>query len=165
MDLDTPRLRLRPLRLTDLDAHHDVIDSDPDVTWLGVARTREESERYVAHKVGFWSEHGFGPYAVIEKATGAFLGHGGLEPLEETREVQLSYYLGRRAWGRGLATELGEAVLRHGFGELRLDRIAAIVRPHNTASRRVLAKLGFAHERDGRFAGAQAQYWARSHTP
>lgn len=162
MNLETPRLLLRPLLVSDLDAHYAVIDSDPNVTWLGVARTPDESRAYVSGKAGLWPKHGFGPYAVIEKATGAFLGHGGLEPLEETQEVQLSYYLGRPAWGRGFATELGEAALRHGFGPLGLERIVAIVRPHNAASQRVLTKLGFVHERDGTFSGAEAQYWSRS---
>ncbi|SMB88649.1 GNAT family N-acetyltransferase [Deinococcus hopiensis] len=160
MDLETLRLRLRPLQVTDYDAHYAVIDSDPAVTWLGVARTPEEARTYVAAKAGLWNGRAFGPCAVIEKATGAFLGHGGLEPLDETGEVQLSYYLGRPAWGQGYATELGWAALDFGFRSLGLRRIAAIVRPRNAASRRVLEKLGFRHERDGHFSGAEAQYWA-----
>ncbi len=159
--LQTYRLLMRPLQMTDLDAHYAVIDSDPEVTWLGVARTREESEQYLSAKVSLWSQYGFGPCAVIENSTGVFLGHGGLEPLEETNEIQLSYYLGRPAWGRGFATELGQAALEYGMNELNLQRIAAIVRPRNKASQRVLTKLGFVHERDGIFSTVEAQYWVR----
>lgn len=160
MELETPRLRLRPLLVTDTSAHYAVVDSDPAVTWLGVARTPDEGRRYVAAKAGLWARHGFGPCAVVEKATGAFLGHGGLEPLDETGEVQLSYYLGRPAWGQGYATELSRAALDFGFQSLNIERIVAIVRPPNAASRRVLLKLGFEHERDGHFSGADAQYWS-----
>lgn len=164
MALETPRLRLRPLLTTDTGAHYAAIDCDAAVTWLGVARTPDEGRRYVAAKAGLWARHGFGPCAVVEKATGAFLGHGGLEPLDETGEVQLSYYLGRPAWGQGYATELGRAALGFGFEVLKLERIVAIVRPHNAASQRVLAKLGFKHERDGPFSGAEARYWALPRT-
>lgn len=160
MTLDTARLTLRPLRPDDAEAHYAVVDSDPRVTWLGVARSPEEARRYVADKAALWGRQGFGPYAVIERASGAFLGHGGLEPLRETGETQLGYYLGQPAWGRGLATELGRAVLAEAFGPLGLERVAAIVRPHNAASRRVLAKLGFHHEQDGTFDGVEAQYWS-----
>lgn len=160
MEWETARLHLRPLTPEDAGAHYAVIDSDPAVTWTGVARTPEEGRSYVAAKAGLWARHRFGPWAVVERATGTFLGHGGLEPLDETGEVQLSYYLGRPAWGQGYATELGRAALDFGFGPLGLTRVVAIVRPHNAASQRVLTKLGFAHERDGHFSGATAQYWS-----
>lgn len=153
---------MRPLALSDLEAHYAVVDSDPQVTWLGQARTYPEAEKYITKHVHLWQERGFGVYAVIERASGAFLGHAGLEPLEDSDEIQLSYYLGQPAWGKGFATEAGEAVLKHGFEDLGLEHIVAVVRPHNLGSRRVLSKLGFIHQRDGIFYEAEAQYWSIS---
>ena len=97
MVLQTSRLLLRPLEMEDLEAHYRAVDSDPTVTWLGKARTYEEAREYVGKHVKLWQERGFGVWAVIERSSGAFLGHGGLEPLENSAEIQLGYYLGQPA--------------------------------------------------------------------
>ena len=56
---------------------------------------------------------------------------------------ELGYWLAPDAWGRGYATEAGEAVVamaRHALGLHRLDAFHFV---DNPASGRVLAKLGF----------------------
>jgi ribosomal-protein-alanine N-acetyltransferase len=53
----------------------------------------------------------------------------------------LGYRYARKYWGRGYATEAGQAMLRRGFEELQLQRVVAIVDVKNTASERVLQKL------------------------
>jgi RimJ/RimL family protein N-acetyltransferase len=73
---------------------------------------------------------------------GLFIGMIGLEEREKDCP-ELGYWLGEPYWGKGFATEAGEAVLRFGF-ETRGD--AAIASGHfmdNPASGRVLQKLGF----------------------
>ena len=45
--------------------------------------TREESEAQVGRFVRRWEERGFGLWAVEEKASGAFVGFGGLQYNEE----------------------------------------------------------------------------------
>lgn len=60
-----------------------------------------------------------------------------------TGEMEFGYWIARRHWGRGYATEAGRAVLataRHG---LRLKRLDAGHFLDNPASGRVLEKLGF----------------------
>jgi predicted acetyltransferase len=47
------------------------------------------------------------------------------------------------SWNRGYATEAARAVLDEAFGALTLKRVVATVHEANTASRHVLAKLGF----------------------
>ena len=68
-------------------------------------------------------------------------------------------------WGEGFATELGAASLEHGFGTLGLERIVAFTIPGNAASRRVMAKLGFAYERDVVHAGLPHILHARGPEP
>ena len=140
--LETERLVLRPLRPEDLAEHHARLGADPGVTWHGRARTLEESDAVLRHRVEHWRRHGFGLWAVRDRESGEFLGEAGLQHLEATGEVEVGYYLARAAWGRGVATEAGEAALRHGFAALALERILAVVRPENEGSKRVLAKLG-----------------------
>ncbi|HYH12734.1 MAG TPA: GNAT family N-acetyltransferase [Thermomicrobiales bacterium] len=157
--VETERLLLRPLSTEDLDDHHAVVGSDPDVTWSGTARTLEESRTYLEEHRLHWAEHGFGMWAVIEKGSGRLLGHAGLQYLEETGDVQVGYYLGKLAWGSGFATEAGRAALRYGFEVLGLPHIVAVVRPENRASQHVLSKLGLHRSRVAPHYGFVVEVW------
>jgi RimJ/RimL family protein N-acetyltransferase len=98
---------------------------------------------------------------VVEaRATGEIIGHAGLQRLDGGDDGELGYYLGRAAWGQGYATETARACLEHGFTACALERVVAVVRLENAASRRVLEKDGFRHERDGTFYGAEASLFA-----
>jgi ribosomal-protein-alanine N-acetyltransferase len=58
----------------------------------------------------------------------------------------LGYVLRRDAWGNGYATEAARALLRFGFLRLELHRVFATCDVQNTASEKVLRKLGMRHE-------------------
>lgn len=158
--LTTPRLLLRPLVAADLADVHRTIGSDPAVTWDGRARSLEECRAMLEAKIRAAERRGFGLLAVVDRDSGDFLGWAGLQHLEDGDEVEVAYYLGRSAWGGGRATEAGREALRHGFEDLGLDRIVAVVRPGNAASQRVLAKLGLTSEGTGHHYGAEVQRWA-----
>ena len=65
-------------------------------------------------------------------------------------------------WNQGFATEMAEACLRLGFGPLSFTEITTWALPHNTASLRVMQKLGFRYERDITFAGLVHRYFRLS---
>jgi ribosomal-protein-alanine N-acetyltransferase len=152
-ELETARLHLRPLTRDDLMAHHHLVGSDPKVTWHGKALTLEESQAALERRIRHWDKHGFGMWAVVEKESGSLLGHAGLQMLEHTGEVEVAYYLGRPAWGKGIATEVGAACIRYGFETLGLRQIVAVVRPENSASQKVLSKLGFQYVQNAHHYG------------
>ncbi|MDQ8029253.1 MAG: GNAT family protein [Brevundimonas sp.] len=58
----------------------------------------------------------------------------------------IGYWIGRRFAGQGLATASVTAMRDFAFTDLKLHRVEASCVPHNTASRRVLEKSGFALE-------------------
>jgi RimJ/RimL family protein N-acetyltransferase len=58
-------------------------------------------------------------------------------------EVELGYWIARRHWNRGYATEAGRAVVRMARDSFRLSRLVAGHFLDNPASGRVLEKLGF----------------------
>ena len=60
-----------------------------------------------------------------------------------TGEMEFGYWIARRHWGRGYATEAGRAVLAAARHSLRLRRLDAGHFLDNPASGRVLEKLGF----------------------
>jgi RimJ/RimL family protein N-acetyltransferase len=69
------------------------------------------------------------------------IGGIGLAPDEHGHE--LGYWLAPEAWGRGYATEAGQAVLAIARHALRLKRLHSGHFVDNPASGRVLQKLGF----------------------
>jgi [ribosomal protein S5]-alanine N-acetyltransferase len=154
------RLVLRGFRAEDLPAHRAAVDDDDAVTWAHVRLPLAESLRRWADRLDGWARDGFGMWIVEVRATGSVIGHAGLQRLHGTDDVELGYYLGRAAWGQGYATEAGRAGLAYGFETCGLRRIAAVVRPENHASRHVLEKLGFRHERAGVFYDPDASLMA-----
>jgi RimJ/RimL family protein N-acetyltransferase len=158
--LETPRLILRPLREDDAEALHTAVYGDPAVTWDGTAVTLEDTRAAVAAKVAHHAERGFGMLAVIDRADGSVLGFGGLQHLEGGPEVEVGYYLARRAWGRGLGTEIARAAVGWGFRMLGLERIVAVVRPGNAASKGVLAKAGLRFDHRAHHYGEDVEVWA-----
>ncbi len=77
------------------------------------------------------------------------IGFCGVGFWRDNPDPEIGWWLARRYWGRGLATEAARAALRDALERARLDRIVSIARPENTASIRIMEKLGL--ERDSEF--------------
>ena len=69
---------------------------------------------------------------------------GGIE-LRDFNEhsCELGYWLGKKYWGKGFATEAVGRLLELGFDELNLNEIYAAYKVGNEASKKVLEKSGF----------------------
>jgi RimJ/RimL family protein N-acetyltransferase len=145
--IETARLRLRMFRAEDLDDLA-ALFADPDVMRYvadGQPSGREEAHKALDSIIEHWRRHGFGRWAAEDKATGKFVGFGGLRSLFGMPEVV--YHFATAHWGKGFATELGQASLRYGFETHGFDRIVAIAKPGNTASIHVMEKLGMRFEK------------------
>jgi len=159
-DIETARLRLRQFRAEDLAPHRAAVDDDPAVTWMHRRLPLADSLRRWADRLDAWERHGYGMWIIEVKATNEVIGHAGLQRLEDGDDVEVGYYLGRSAWGHGYATEAAAAAVAYGFDRCRLDHVVAVVRPENTASQKVLRKIGLEHVRDGHFYGVDAALYA-----
>jgi ribosomal-protein-alanine N-acetyltransferase len=162
MDMDeltTERLHLRPLTLADFEADYAMVGSNPNVTWDHQVHPRDKAVEAHHRRLSHWEAHGFGMWAAIEKFTGLFIGHGGLQYLEQTGDVEVGYYLGEPSWRKGYATELGKAAIDYGFTRLKLPHIVAVVRPENHASQHVLSKLGLRFNHEAFHYGFNVQVW------
>lgn len=69
---------------------------------------------------------------------------------DEGETPELGYWIASDQWGKGYATEAGQAVVAMADESLRLPAIRASHAVDNPASGRVLAKLGFRPEGMGR---------------
>lgn len=161
--LETPRLRLRRLTPSD-EAALVALDSDPEVMrWVGSppgvkppAETRERARQRIAADhgpLGFWRVEG--------RVDGAFHGLGALVPMPTGDDVELAYRLVRAAWGRGIASEAGAALVDYAFRTVGLPRLVAVTYPDNRPSQRVLEKLGFTRHGEVDYRGARVSAWVR----
>ena len=83
--------------------------------------------------------------AVEEMASGRVIGACELS-LIERNVVDLGYMLGTPDWGKGYATEISLALVDAAFFDLRAERVISTVEVNNSASIRVLEKIGMRWE-------------------
>jgi len=95
--------------------------------------------------------------AVVRQADGRLIGNCGIRINDpDRREANIGYELAPDWWGYGYATEAACAIVRFGFDTCRLHRIWAECVADNTASARVLEKLGMRPE-----ARFREHWWAK----
>ena len=143
--LITDRLVLRPLVGQDLDDLAPLYAQSILMQYItGHPLSYDQVRDGLRQQIMHHEQYGFGFCAVILKATGAIIGRGGLKPGESPNGItgELSWLLSDTYWGRGLATELGQASIEYGLMNLRLVRIFATAYRANRASVRVMEKLG-----------------------
>ncbi|GAB2736218.1 GNAT family N-acetyltransferase [Salinifilum aidingensis] len=165
--LRTPRVLIRPFAPHDQPAIHAVYADPRVMRYVGHGRpmTAEQTTALLEHAECHQREHGFAVWALLDRGTGGITGDIGFETT--THGVEFGYTLARAAWGRGLATEAARACLQHAFHTLDLPEVYALVDPRNTASARVLDKLGFTYHRTRSTHGRPHHEYrrARAHPP
>lgn len=114
--------------------------------WVGDGRaiTRDQCEKWTHVTLANYEKHGYGMYALEEKATGSTIGFCGIVHPDGQAEAEVKYAFLRSHWGRGLATEAVIGLLDYGIQAHGLGYIIATTAPENVASHRVLLKAGLA---------------------
>lgn len=144
----TDRLLLRRFTEADLDVLAE-LDGDPEVRRYladGKPLSRDVVRREVLPAIlARYTDHpGFGCWAV--QAGPEFLGWVELLP-EGPGEASIGWRFRRAAWGHGYATEAARVVVDRAFTELGIRRVTATTMTVNTASRRVMERLGMTYVR------------------
>jgi RimJ/RimL family protein N-acetyltransferase len=157
--LETDRVLLRRFTPDDADLIVE-LDSDPEVrryTQFHPTTREQARDELIPAWLAYHDRYpGYGFWAAVERATGAFIGWFHLRPgLTDGRddEPELGYRLRRAAWGNGYATEVSTALMDRAFTELGATRVWAETMAVNAASRRVMAKAGM------RFVGPVFHDW------
>jgi len=149
--LETPRLILRPFKLSDIDEAYSVLEGHPDV-WKfdpGFCRTKLQRANLIKKYALSNDENGFGNLAAVLKSTRELIGYIGLQSYRlgnephDPLEVELFYKLGRDFWGKGYAFEACRAVINFAFNRLHLPHLVTSTNSENTPSIRLLRRLGF----------------------
>jgi len=157
--LETERLIVREWTPDDAPALFEICRDAEVMRYIGTGKpyeTPDEAEKFLAWAVAYQQENGFCRWAVIEKESGKITGSCGYAYPHDTPEVELGYLFARDVWGKGFATEAARAVLDYGFEKLAFREIIAITDLENTASQKVLEKIGFTRRGIEKISGDEA---------
>jgi len=147
--LETPRLVLRAFRHADA-ADLFAVFANPQVFRyipVGGWKHVDEAHQRIARDIDKMAAGDYIRLAVERREDSRVLGEVLLFNFaKESRRAELGYALARAAWGMGYASEALVPLVDYGFEHLDLNRIEAVINPVNTASARVLGRLGFQHE-------------------
>lgn len=154
----TERLLLRPPTPEDRAFYHAHFTSPEVERWLRPSPLPPFNsgalDELIEGDQAHWTDHGFGPWVLIEKKSGAFAGRGGLHwtTVEEIAMVELAWSIEPHLHGNGYATEMANEAIEWAR-ELEFDELIALVLPANVASRRVAEKVGGKHTAEVEHAG------------
>ena len=150
---DSERLLFRNFHLSDTNAVHRYA-SDPLVTqmtyWGPYSLTESESfiRRAIRNATG--NPRSFYDLAIVSKESGPLsfpIGGCKIHVTDrENGEGEIGYYLERKSWNQGFATETARALLSFGFARLGLHRMVALCFVENRGSAHVLEKIGMVRE-------------------
>jgi RimJ/RimL family protein N-acetyltransferase len=165
LSINTERLVLRQFVAEDWRALHEHY-SDLECTkfTFGRALSEGESWRAMATMVGHWQLRGFGPYAVVEQASGVVIGTVGLWFPNDWPEPEIKWALVRKAWGKGFAIEAARAVQPVATAHFGAPPISLIAE-HNLASIKVAETVGATLESQVLFRGNPCRIYRHPRAP
>lgn len=136
----TARLELVATEVEDFEYLYENIFSVKEVVQhtFGKGFGYNDSLKFMKKRFNFNSNLGFSP--IIEKRSKKLIGYGGI--MEFRDGYEFGYILAKDAWGKGYATEIAIAQIEYIKKSLNSSNVYATVHPKNSASIRVLEKVG-----------------------
>jgi [ribosomal protein S5]-alanine N-acetyltransferase len=137
---------LRAGRESDIPRLYEKIFSVSEVmsrVFAGTVLSLDETESFVHANFNFRGAS-IGLCALVDKTGGDVIGFAGLNPCQALSDddLEIGFVLASEVWGRGPATEIGQAQLALGFEQLGRARLLALASAENAASISTLEKLG-----------------------
>jgi ribosomal-protein-alanine N-acetyltransferase len=144
--LCTNRLGFRLWRQSDVDLAYGLW-GDPKVTKLIDARGRlseNQVRERLAQEIATAESYNVQYWPIFLLSNDGHVGCCGLRPYELPHRIyEIGFHIRSGYWRRGFACEASRAVMEYAFETLGAAGLFAGHHPKNTASRRLLAKLGF----------------------
>jgi ribosomal-protein-alanine N-acetyltransferase len=155
--IETKRLQMREFTLDDVDAVYE-FSTCSDVTQFtgdwGVVKNKNDAEKLIRTVwLAEYRKYGYARYALIHKGDRKVIGFCGIKFEPELGLPDIGYRMMPEYWGKGLGTEAVRAALKYAREVLGLQKIVGEVVDQNTASNKLLLKVGFrlvdSYEKDG----------------
>lgn len=155
MQLETARLLIRPWQDSDRTSFADM-SADPEaMKYLGGIWDKATSDGFIDRCLAHLSSHGFGVCALQLKKQNTLIGFAGLKRVSFeaafTPAIEIGWRLATPYWNKGYATEAATASLTHAFHQLQISEVISYATPQNTASIKVMKKIGMRSNADENF--------------
>jgi len=163
--VETERLTLVPLELSDSAELWDAVEGsrwhlERWLPWVPFNNAPEASTRYAEACVSDWDAGRAVRFAIKDKQSRELLGVVGLDSCVHLhRSCELGYWLRREATGRGIMTEAARASVEFAFARMAVHRVRCAAATDNSASLRVIGRLGFRFEGIARQAELVCARW------
>lgn len=159
--LQTERLGLMLWSDGDVEAVARLHGDEETTRYLSIRRpwTREDAESHIARWMNDWHRHGIAKLKLVRGEDGQMAGRAGFGFMEERSAFELSYTIDRTMRGLGYATEISTGLARWFFAHRQENHFLGLADVRNTASQRVLQKIGMKFERTGPYDGATFHFY------
>lgn len=141
---ETDRLLVRNFSVDDADDFFMLNSNEEVMRFIRQVKNRKECDDFLNENINLYYDGSvIGRYAVIEKASGNFVGSFSLLYLAAEDGCHIGYALLPISWGRGFAQELIKSGVLFFFEATDNKKLFAITQTENIASKNVLIKSGF----------------------
>jgi RimJ/RimL family protein N-acetyltransferase len=143
----TERLRLEPIGPAHAGDLWRLHQDEAVAAWYLGRWTAQMAQQRAAGYGQAWEADGVSKWLAYDRRTGELVGRGGLSrvTLIGRRRLEVGWALRGDRWGRGYATEIGQAGLDFGWDDLGAGEVVAFTEPHNRRSRAVMERLGMSY--------------------
>ncbi len=148
--IETKRLILRKLEISDLEQVYNNWCSDPKVskyvTW-DTHKNIEQTKEYINFKLGLYEKDYRFDWVVVIKETNEVIGE--IDAVKQSLNynlVELGYCYGSKYWNNGYATEALSAVIKYLKEVALVEKVTACHISTNPASGRVMQKAGMKYD-------------------
>jgi [ribosomal protein S5]-alanine N-acetyltransferase len=141
--LVTERFYIRQWSINDVEELHEIMSDSRVHTYASsMPWTMEHTAKYI----NFMLDKNFKTLelfhgACVLKDGNVIIGLTGLNPYLPKRP-EIEWKLGVAFWGKGYATEIGNAIIKEAFKSTDIELIYGMAHPQNKASMRVMEKIG-----------------------
>jgi RimJ/RimL family protein N-acetyltransferase len=155
--IETERLLLRLPLLEDAQAALSLITDPVAMEFIGGVHpdAASDPEFVVRRWLERWDDNGCGPFSVVRREDGRWLGRAGVLVWDvrtwthttfasagEFAQPELGWAFAREHWGCGYATEAALAVRQWTRAERGLGRLISLIAPANARSQQLARRLG-----------------------
>ncbi len=147
--LETERLILRALHKDDatkLSKLANVKDVSRFLTSLPYPYSIEDAKEFIKRSKSGYKTGKQIEFAIIKKSSNKLIGMMGLSISAKNNHATIGYWIGKKYWSKGYASEAGLALLQFAFEDLKLYRICSHHFHSNPASGKVMQKIGLKYE-------------------
>lgn len=161
--METERVRHRKFTTDDLDKLIEMRLSEGVMKYLGGKKM--QNPETLKKRLDFYIscyDREIGLHAMIWKETGEMIGWSGLQPLEDSNEIEVSYGMIKKFWRKGIGFETAKFWLEYGFQNLGIKKIFAVAHEENIGSWKIMEKLGMKFETKQEHYGMECVVYAIS---